>query len=156
MRNNAIILVLCFWLVLGFGQALGVEDLERGFDHLDMMKITSSTSDPYESSGVRSIDELYAEYFEVHGKDLDLPSWLSPPLFSVHSFLAIESGDFLVLVNTYPDAMAKMMACFTPEESDRIKNILRDNSSGCQGLYSGCVLRVSFVSINSCMEQRSR
>ena len=46
MRNNAIILVLCFWLVLGFGQALGVEDLERGFDHLDKMKTTSSTSAP--------------------------------------------------------------------------------------------------------------
>ena len=46
MRNNAIVLVLCFWLVLGFGQALGVEDLERGFDHLDKMKTTSSTSAP--------------------------------------------------------------------------------------------------------------
>ena len=46
MRNNAIILVLCFWLVLGFGQALGVEDLEGGFDHLDKMKTTSSTSAP--------------------------------------------------------------------------------------------------------------
>ena len=46
MRNNAIVLVFCFWLVLGFGQALGVEDLERGFDHLDKMKTTSSTSAP--------------------------------------------------------------------------------------------------------------
>ena len=46
MRNNAIILVLCFWLVLGFGQALGMEDLEGGFDHLDKMKTTSSTSAP--------------------------------------------------------------------------------------------------------------
>ena len=46
MRNNAIILVLCFWFVLGFGQALGMEDLEGGFDHLDKMKTTSSTSAP--------------------------------------------------------------------------------------------------------------
>ena len=46
MRNNAIILVLCFWLVLGFGQALGMEDLEGGFDHLDKMKTNSSTSAP--------------------------------------------------------------------------------------------------------------
>jgi hypothetical protein len=46
MKNNAIVLVFCFWLVLGFGQALGVEDLEGGFDHLDKMKTTSSTSAP--------------------------------------------------------------------------------------------------------------
>ena len=46
MRNNTIIFVFCFWLVLGFGQALGVEDLEGGFDHLDKMKTTSSTSAP--------------------------------------------------------------------------------------------------------------
>ena len=46
MRNNAIVLVFCFWLVLGFSQALGVEDLEGGFDHLDKMKTTSSTSAP--------------------------------------------------------------------------------------------------------------
>jgi hypothetical protein len=46
MRNNAIVLVFCFWSVLGFGQALGVEDMEGGFDHLDKMKTTSSTSAP--------------------------------------------------------------------------------------------------------------
>ena len=46
MRNNAITFIFCLWLVLGLGQALGVEDLEGGFDHLDKMKTTASTSAP--------------------------------------------------------------------------------------------------------------
>ena len=46
MRNNAITFIFCLWLVLGLGQALGVEDLEGGFDHLDEMKTTASTSAP--------------------------------------------------------------------------------------------------------------
>ena len=46
MRNNAITFIFCLWLVLGVGQALGVEDLEGGFDHLDEMKTTASTSAP--------------------------------------------------------------------------------------------------------------
>jgi hypothetical protein len=48
MRDNAIVLVFCFWSVLGFNQALGVEDLGAGLDTLDLdeLKTTTSTSAP--------------------------------------------------------------------------------------------------------------
>ena len=48
MRNNAITFIFCLWLVLGLGQALGVEDLEGGFDHLNLaeLKATASTNAP--------------------------------------------------------------------------------------------------------------
>jgi len=46
MRNNAIILFFCFCLVLGFNQALGVEEMEGGIDTLDLdeLKTTASTT----------------------------------------------------------------------------------------------------------------